>query len=782
MISTELEVVFNKAIKRANQKLHEFLTLENVLISMLGNESIKSVLEDLSIDIESLSNKLEDFLAEDKNFSILSIEEVDELNEKQFANDHLRKIARDNGIQYQPEISLALQRVIQRAALHIQSSGKKSIKPVNLLISMFSEKESHAVFFLEQVGVTRINLVERVAHSSERSQNTSSDSQNFDPLKKQEKYEKALKEFTINLTDMAKRGEIDPLIGRDEEVRRVIQILSRRRKNNPILVGDSGVGKTAIAEGLALQIVEGQVPELLKETEVYSLDMASLLAGTKFRGDFEERLKIVIDSLKGTENSKKVLFIDEIHTIIGAGSTSGGSLDASNLLKPALARGEIRCIGSTTFEEYRKFFEKDQALSRRFQKVDIVEPTKDQTVQILEGIKSKFEEHHKVSFGSDVIKAAVNLSVKHIHDKKLPDKAIDVLDEVGAYLTLLPEDQKRSKSEVEDVEKIISMMARIPEKSVSGREKDKLKNLERDLKLLIYGQDQAVEKVSDAIILSRSGLRDDKKPISSFLFTGPTGVGKTELAKQLAHTLGLHFERIDMSEYMEKHSVSKLIGAPPGYVGFDQGGKLTESINQKPYCVLLLDEIEKAHPDIFNILLQVMDHGKLTDSNGRTTDFRNVVLIMTSNAGAETYESGSIGFSGNTSENVVKRDQAIKRFFTPEFRNRLDSIINFNKLDNQNISSVVKKFVMELENQLLEKGIELQVSEKVIEWISKNGFDSKLGARPIARIVSEKIKKPLAHKILFEKLGENSVIKVDINQKEEFLFEETKVKSPVKVQ
>ncbi len=768
MISSDLEVIFNKSIKLANEKKHEFLTLENVLLGMLTDPAVAQCLSEIGADIDRLESELTDFMNEDKNFSILSDEEVEDLNKNQFVNDHLRKVAEENGVRYQPEISMALQRVIQRAALHVQSSGKKSIQPINLLVAMFSEKESHAVYFLEKEGVTRIQVVEKVAHGFDKASNKQIEG-GFDPLKKEEKFEKALAEFTVNLTKQAAEGKIDPIIGRETEIRRMVQILSRRRK-------------TALAEGLALKIYEGDVPEQLKDTEIFALDMASLLAGTKFRGDFEERLKVVVQALKGDQGSKKILFIDEIHTIIGAGSTSGGSLDASNLLKPALSKGELRCIGSTTYDEFRKFFEKDQALTRRFQKVDVDEPSKEDTLKILEGLKSKFEDHHGVKYSSEVLKTAVELSTKHLHERKHPDRAIDVIDEVGAYLTLLPADKKRTEVTTGDVEHIISMMARIPEKSVSVHEKDKLKNLERDLKLLIYGQDNAVEKVSNAIILSRSGLRDENKPISSFLFTGPTGVGKTELAKQLSHILGLHFERVDMSEYMEKHSVAKLIGAPPGYVGFDQGGILTENINKHPYCVLLLDEIEKAHPDIFNILLQVMDHGKLTDSNGRTTDFRNVVLIMTSNAGAKEYESGSIGLSEGSAEvNTVKRDQAIKRYFTPEFRNRIDSIINFNKLEKNNIDNVVKKFLMEVENQLLEKGYDLEIDKAVVAWIAKEGFDSKLGARPLARVISEKIKKPLANELLFGNFEKGGKILVKLEKDEiKFEFKEQKTRESVK--
>jgi len=778
MISQNLEQILNKAIKKANEKRHEFLTLENVLLAMLEDETVVEVLVDCGANMSDLRKDLSVFLEEDSNFSILTQEEIDSLNRKQFGNDQLREIARENGISYQPEVSLSLQRVIQRAAIHIQSSGKKSIQAINLLVAMFSEKESHATYFLEKQGVTRIDVVEKIAHSSDKSVNRNEESSVEQPgetFKREEKYEKALNEFTTNLNDLARKGKIDPIIGREDEIQRIIQILSRRRKNNPILVGDSGVGKTAIAEGLAKAIVENRVPASLSKTTVYSLDMASLLAGTKFRGDFEERLKVVLQALeKQNEAAGSILFIDEIHTIIGAGATSGGSLDASNLLKPALSKGQIRCMGSTTYDEYRKYFEKDQALNRRFQKVDVLEPSIEDSVKILTGLKSKFEEHHNVKYPDPVIRAAVELSHKHVSDRKLPDKAIDVIDEVGAYLRLKPETVAEAEVTIEDVEMIVAKIARIPQKSISVNEKEKLRFLDRDLKMMIYGQDQAVEKVSNAIILSRSGLGHSDKPIASFLFTGPTGVGKTELAKQLANIMGINFVRIDMSEFMEKHTVSKLIGAPPGYVGFEQGGVLTDAIHKSPYSVLLLDEIEKAHPDVFNILLQVMDHGALTDSNGRTSDFRNVILIMTSNAGAKEMEAGSIGLAGKVSGleiNSTKRDQVIKNFFTPEFRNRLDAVIGFNKLSHNNIEMVVNKFLMELENQLIEKKVDLEVSSTAKKWLSENGYDDKLGARPISRLIDEKIKKPLAHEILFGKLEKGGKVAVDVKNDElDFIF------------
>ena len=773
MISQQLEQILNKAIKRANEKKHEFLTLENVLLAMLDDETVNEVLSDCGANLPELKKELTGFLGEDSNFSLLTEEEISDLNRKQFGNDQLRDIAKENGILYQPEISLSLQRVIQRAAIHIQSSGKKAINAINLLVAMFSEKESHATYFLEKQGVSRINVVEKIAHGTDRPVNNGEEGEaetsSGETFKREEKYEKALKEFTTNLNVEAKAGKIDPIIGREEEIQRIIQILCRRRKNNPILVGDAGVGKTAIAEGLAKAIVEHKVPSALANTIVYSLDMASLLAGTKFRGDFEERLKIVLEALeKQNEKQGSILFIDEIHTIIGAGATSGGSLDASNLLKPALSKGNIRCMGSTTFDEYRKYFEKDQALNRRFQKVDVVEPSIEDTIAILAGLKSKFEDHHSVKYPEPVIRAAVELAAKHVNDRKLPDKAIDVIDEVGAYLRLKPDQISGTEVSLADIEHIVAKIARIPQKSITMNEKEKLRYLDRDLKMMIYGQDEAIDKVSNAIILSRSGLGHQDKPIASFLFTGPTGVGKTELAKQLAHQMGINFVRIDMSEYMEKHTVSKLIGAPPGYVGFDQGGVLTDAIHKSPYTVLLLDEIEKAHPDVFNILLQVMDHGTLSDSNGRASDFRNVVLIMTSNAGAKEMEAGSIGLAGGSKGeiNSTKRDAAIKGYFTPEFRNRLDAVIQFNKLDNRNIEMVVSKFLMELENQLNDKKVELEVTDAAKAWLAKNGYDSKLGARPISRLINEKIKKPMAHEILFGNLEKGGKAVVDLKNDE----------------
>lgn len=767
MISAQLEILLNKAIREANKHKHEFLTLENVLFALLSDDAVLKTLGDCGGNIENLKSDIKDFIDNDSNYSILSDEEIEELSNEQFDNEQMKQMARDSGVYYQPEISLTLQRVIQRAALHVQSSGKSSILPVHLLVAMFSAKNSHAVYFLKKNGFERFQLVDKIAHTVDRplSSQSKSAGHGVDPLSSDEAPEKGkqvLDEFTVNLNELARSGKIDPIIGRDEEMERIIQVLCRRRKNNPILVGDAGVGKTALAEGLAQLIVHGKVPKIIKNLEIYSLDMAALLAGTKFRGDFEERLKTVLKAVEEKNNEHGcILFIDEIHNIIGAGSTNAGSMDASNLLKPSLSRGLIRCMGSTTYDEYRKFFEKDQALTRRFQKIDINEPSVTDTIRIIEGLKSKFEEHHNVFYSKEIVELAVKLANKHISERKMPDKAVDVIDEVGAYLRIKNIDLDNSDRvpvKLEDIEHIVAKIARIPEKSISVSEKDRLKNLERDLKLLIFGQDEAVERVSNAIILSRSGLGNENRPIANFLFAGPTGVGKTELAKQLALTMGINFERIDMSEYMEKHAVSKLIGAPPGYVGFDQGGILTDKINKHPYSVLLLDEIEKAHPDVFNILLQVMDHGKLTDSNGKTTDFRNVVLIMTSNAGATSLEAGNIGLSSSKKMGISKRDHALKNYFTPEFRNRLDSIIYFNHLSKDNIKSIVEKFVIELESQLAEKGVYLEVHDDLIAWFIENGYDPKMGARPIGRLIDDKLRRPLANEVLFGKLEDGGKV------------------------
>lgn len=770
MISRELDQIFNKAVKKANELHHEYLTLETILFALMSDDKVKEVIESCGGNPNKLEIDLDSFLSTKDNFSILSDHQIDQLSKAQFASEEMKKFSEDSGIRYQPEISMALQRVIQRAALHVQSSGKKFIAGVNVLVSMFSEKESHAIYLLGEQGIDRLKVVEYISHGMDKP--LTEEDEEINPLNPPgtEKAEKksALEEFCVNLNKRALDGKIDPIIGRKEEIQRAIQILARRRKNNPLLVGESGVGKTAIGEGLALAIVEGKVPPFLENTTIFRLDLATLLAGTKFRGDFEERLKGIVKELskKNESEDKAVLYIDEIHTIIGAGSTSNGSMDASNLLKPALASGELRCMGSTTFNEFRKYFEKDQALSRRFQKIEVLEPSLDETIKIVEGLAKAFEKHHGVKYSSNVIKTAVKLSDKFISEKKNPDKSIDVIDEAGAFVQLLPANKNGTKREnvtVKDIEQIVSQIAKVPKVTVHSTEKDKLKNLERDLKLLIFGQDQAIEQVNDAILLSRSGLNNPNGPIANFLFAGPTGVGKTELAKQLANIMGVSFKRFDMSEYMEKHAVSKLIGAPPGYVGFDQGGLLTDAISQTPYCILLLDEIEKAHPDIYNILLQVMDHGALTDSNGRVTDFRNTVIIMTTNAGAKEMESGSIGFgSGDIRENTNKRDKTIKNFFTPEFRNRLNAIIHFNKLGTDQVGMIVDKFLLQLEEQLKEKNVQIEVSSEAKEWLGREGYDEKLGARPILRVVDEKIKKILAKEVLFGELSKGGLVKITL--------------------
>jgi len=779
MKSKRLELIINTSVIKANELHHEYLTLELIFLSMLTDPEVRNILESCGADLAKLEAELVDFINDQTHFSILSQDEIKELSERQFADDDLRELARENGIFYQPEISMALQRVIQRAAIHVQSSGKKDILGINLLVALFNEQESFVNYLLQSHGVEKFDVVKMIAHGIDRPVNSepSINDQIRDELgEKQQAKQSALEEYCLNLNREVELNRIDPIIGRTEEIERVAQILSRRRKNNPLLVGEAGVGKTAIAEGLAYRIVKGEVPDVLKKATVFSLDLASLLAGTKYRGDFEQRLKAVMKELTAYNDDGKgeaILFIDEIHTIMGAGATSGGSMDASNLLKPALSSGRLRCIGSTTYEEYRKHIEKDAAFSRRMQKVDVNEPTLEDTYKILIGLRSKFEEHHHVKFSNAIIKLIVDLGNKHITDRKNPDKSIDILDEVGAMIRILPEQKRHTNVTKKDVETIVAAMAKIPKMSVHSDEKEKLKNLKSNLKLLIFGQDDAVEKVADSILLSRSGLGHEQKPIGSFLFTGPTGVGKTELARQLARELGVHLERFDMSEYMEKHSVAKLIGAPPGYVGHEGGGLLTDVMKKHPHAVLLLDEIEKAHPDVFNILLQIMDHGTLTDSHGRSTDFRNVVIIMTSNAGAKEMESGSIGINKETGAQSFKRDQAIKNFFTPEFRNRLDAIVHFNKLGDNQVLKIVDKFLIQLETRLAEKNVELKVDDSARKHLAKIGFDPQMGARPLARIIDTEIKKPLSHEILFGKLEKGGVVVVsfdEVHQKIAFSF------------
>ncbi|MEY4318232.1 MAG: hypothetical protein RI902_2040, partial [Pseudomonadota bacterium] len=744
----ELEVSLHMAFVEARQQRHEFITVEHLLLALLDNPSAAEVLRACSANIDDLRKSLSNFIA-DNTPQVSGTEEVDT----------------------QP--TLGFQRVIQRAIMHVQSTGngKKEVTGANVLVAIFGEKDSHAVYYLHQQGVTRLDVVNFIAHGIKKSdppEATKSESPQAEQEEgsgSSERNEKAspLEQFTLNLNQAAKDGKIDPLIGREYEVERTIQILCRRRKNNPLLVGEAGVGKTAIAEGLAWRITQGDVPEILAEANVYSLDMGALLAGTKYRGDFEQRLKGVLKNLQGKPNA--ILFIDEIHTLIGAGAASGGTLDASNLLKPALSSGQLKCIGATTFTEYRGIFEKDAALSRRFQKVDVVEPSVSETVDILKGLKSRFEEHHNVKYAVAALQAAAELSAKYINDRHLPDKAIDVIDEAGAAQRILPVSKRKKTISKTEIEEIVAKIARIPPANVSNDDRSKLQTIERDLKSVVFGQDKALEVLASAVKMARSGLGKADKPIGAFLFSGPTGVGKTEAAKQLAYIMGIELIRFDMSEYMERHAVSRLIGAPPGYVGFDQGGLLTEAVTKKPHCVLLLDEIEKAHPDIFNVLLQVMDHGTLTDNNGRKADFRNVVLIMTTNAGAETMNKATIGFTNPRQAGDEMGD--IKRLFTPEFRNRLDAIVGFKALDENVIMRVVDKFLLQLETQLAEKKVDVTFSDNLRKYLAKKGFDPLMGARPMQRLIQDTIRKALADELLFGRLTEGGRLSVDIDDKDE---------------
>ncbi|TMH67679.1 MAG: ATP-dependent Clp protease ATP-binding subunit ClpA [Betaproteobacteria bacterium] len=748
MIAQELEVSLHMAFVEARQKQHEFITVEHLLLAMLDNPSAAEVLKACGVDLEELRSVLTDFISE-----------------------HTPRLAAHSDADTQP--TQGFQRVIQRAILHVQSSGKKEVTGANVLVAIFGEKESHAVYFLNQRGVTRLDVVNYIAHGITKS-----------PQHKQEKSSEAKEEgesasesqgaldaYTINLNHLAKNGKIDPLIGRAHELERVIQVLCRRRKNNPLLVGEAGVGKTAIAEGLARRLNEGDIPELLREFQVYSLDMGALLAGTKYRGDFEQRLKAVLKQL--AENPKSILFIDEIHTIIGAGAASGGTLDASNLLKPALSTGALKCIGATTYGEYRQIFEKDHALSRRFQKIDVPEPSIAETIEILKGLKTRFEQHHGVKYAPAALTSAAELAARFINDRHLPDKAIDVIDEAGAAQKILPKSRQKKVIGKAEVEEIVAKIARIPAKSVSSDDRNALRTLDRDLKNVVFGQDKAIDALVAAIRMARSGLGNPVKPIGNFLFSGPTGVGKTEVAKQLAYCLGCELIRFDMSEYMERHAVSRLIGAPPGYVGFDQGGQMTESITKHPYSVLLLDEIEKAHPDIFNILLQVMDHGTLTDNNGRKADFRNVVIIMTTNAGASELAKSSMGFT-HTKQAGDEMGE-IKRMFTPEFRNRLDATISFAQLDHAIILRVVDKFLLELEAQLHEKKVEPSFTPKLKEYLALKGFDPQMGARPMSRLIQDTIRKALADELLFGRLANGGKVTIDLgdDEKIKLVFEET---------
>jgi len=746
MIAQELEVSLHMAFVEARQQRHEFITVEHLLLALLDNPSAAEVLRACSANVDDLRKSLTHFI-KDNTPQVAGVDEVDT----------------------QP--TLGFQRVIQRAIMHVQStgSGKKEVMGSNVLVAVFGEKDSHAVYYLHQQGVTRLDVVNFIAHGIKKNEPPelpkAGDGAPDNEEAGNDKNEKAspLEQYTQNLNQLAKDGKIDPLIGREHEVERVIQILCRRRKNNPLLVGEAGVGKTAIAEGLAWRISQKDVPEVLAEAVVYSLDMGALLAGTKYRGDFEQRLKGVLKALKDRPNA--VLFIDEIHTLIGAGSASGGTLDASNLLKPSLSSGQLKCIGATTFTEYRGIFEKDAALSRRFQKIDVLEPTVEQTVEILKGLKSRFEEHHKVKYAVAALQAAAELSAKYINDRHLPDKAIDVIDEAGAAQQILPLNKRKKTISKTEVEEIVAKIARIPPANVSNDDRGKLKTLDRDLKSVVFGQDKALDVLASAVKMARSGLGKGDKPIGSFLFSGPTGVGKTEAAKQLAYIMGIDLIRFDMSEYMERHAVSRLIGAPPGYVGFDQGGLLTEAVTKKPHCVLLLDEIEKAHPDIFNVLLQVMDHGTLTDNNGRKADFRNVILIMTTNAGAETMNKATIGFTNPRESGDEMID--IKRLFTPEFRNRLDSIVGFKALDENVILRVVDKFLLQLETQLAEKKVDVTFTDKLRKHLAKKGFDPLMGARPMQRLIQDTIRRALADELLFGRLTDGGRLTVDLDDKDE---------------
>ncbi|MFQ3622985.1 MAG: ATP-dependent Clp protease ATP-binding subunit ClpA [Acetobacteraceae bacterium] len=747
MLSRTLEQTLHRALGYASERRHEYATLEHLLLSLSEDSDAAAVLKACAVDIEKLRRELSEFL--DKDLAGLVTDRVGD-----------------------PKPTAGFQRVVQRAAIHVQSSGRDEVTGANVLVALFSERESHAVYYLQQQDMTRLDAVNYISHGiakvpgkSERrpvqgSAQGGEDGEGAREEKSSRRGQEALANYCINLNRKAAQGKIDPLIGREQEVERTIQILCRRTKNNPLYVGDPGVGKTAIAEGLAKRIVEGDVPEVLARCTIYALDMGALLAGTRYRGDFEERLKAVVSELEAQPGA--ILFIDEIHTVIGAGATSGGAMDASNLLKPALASGTLRCIGSTTYKEYRNYFEKDRALVRRFQKIDVAEPSLDDAIKILKGLKANYEKHHRVRYTDDAIKAAVELSARYIHDRKLPDKAIDVIDEVGASRMLLPEGKRRKTVTVKDVEDIVAKIARIPPKSVSTDDKETLRNLERDLKSMVFGQDAAIEALASAIKLARAGLRDGEKPIGNYLFSGPTGVGKTEVAKQLAKTLGIALTRFDMSEYMERHSVSRLIGAPPGYVGFDQGGLLTDAIDQNPHCVLLLDEIEKAHPDLFNILLQVMDHGKLTDHNGKQVDFRNVILIMTTNAGAADMAKPAIGFerTARTGED----EDAIKRLFTPEFRNRLDAVIPFAGLTPEIVGRVVDKFVMQLEAQLADRNVTIELTDAARAWLAEKGYDPLYGARPLARVIQENIKKALAEELLFGRLVKGGAVRVGVDE------------------
>ena len=741
MIAQELEVSLHMTFMDARQKRHELITVEHLLLAMLDNPSASEVLNSCGANLEKLREDI-----------VGHIEE------------HTPKVSGKDDVDTQP--TLGFQRVIQRAMLHVQSSGKKEVTGANVLVAIFGEKDSHAVYFLHQQGIARLDVVNFIAHGIAKTTENNQKEPSHETSSTETKTNKGLETYTVNLNKLVSEGKIDPLIGRENEVERVVQILCRRRKNNPLLVGDAGVGKTAIAEGLAKKIVDKNIPTVLENMTIYSLDLGALIAGTKYRGDFEQRLKLVIKQLGEQKNS--ILFIDEIHTIIGAGSASGGTLDASNILKPALARGNIKCIGATTYQEFRSVFEKDHALTRRFQKIDVEEPTIKNTIEILKGLKTHFENHHSVKFTNNALVSAAELSAKFLNDRRLPDKAIDIIDEAGAAQRILPKNKQKKNIGTKEIEDVISKIARIPAKNINKDDRNSLKNLERDLKAVIFGQDKAIETLSNAIKMSRSGIGPIDRPIGSFLFSGPTGVGKTEVARQLAYTLGIELIRIDMSEYMERHSVSKLIGAPPGYVGYDQGGILTEQVNKNPYSVLLLDEIEKANPEIFNILLQVMDNGILTDSNGRKTDFRNVTIIMTTNAGAEVLSKSNFGFT--QTKNTGDENSEIKKVFSPEFRNRLDATVSFTSLNNEIILKVVDKFLIQLETQLHDKKVDASFTQDLKNYLAKSGFDEQMGARPMARLIQDTIRKALADELLFGKLTNGGEVEIDVNKNEEIVL------------
>lgn len=742
MLNKELEFTLNQAFREASGKHHEFMTVEHLLLALLDNPAAAAVLRACGADLSKLKVDLVSFL--DETTPVITDRDSRET---------------------QP--TLGFQRVLQRAVFHVQSAGKDEVSGANVLVAIFGEPDSQAVYFMSTQNITRLDIVNYISHgiskvSGDEEGEGFSHSEDEEAGTGEAPAKSPLESFATNLNERARLGKIDPLIGRDNEIERTVQVLCRRRKNNPLFVGEAGVGKTAMAEGLAKKIIEGDVPEVLHNATVYSLDMGALLAGTKYRGDFEKRLKAVLSQLK--KDPSAILFIDEIHTIIGAGAASGGVMDASNLIKPALASGELKCMGSTTYQEYRGIFEKDRALARRFQKIDVTEPSVDEATEILMGLKSRFESHHAVRYTRQAIRAAVELSDRYITDRHLPDKAIDVIDEAGARQHILPVSKRKKTIGIHEVEEIIAKMARIPSKTVHSSDRERLRTLERDLKLVVYGQDEAIDTLSTAIKLSRSGLGQEDKPIGSFLFAGPTGVGKTEVTRQLAKVMGIELIRFDMSEYMERHTVSRLIGAPPGYVGFDQGGLLTEAVTKTPHAVLLLDEIEKAHPDVFNLLLQVMDHGTLTDNNGRQADFRNIIIVMTTNAGAADTSRRSIGFS--TQDHTTDGMEAIKRLFSPEFRNRLDGVIQFKSLDSRTIASVVDKFIIELESQLDVKNVTLDVEPEARAWLGEHGFDPAMGARPMARVIKERIKRPLAEELLFGRLANGGHVRVGVKDSE----------------